>query len=110
MLQRDMGTMVIIGAILMVTLFIAGMQWKVIFTAGVLSLIGVLLLIQDPYRMGKITSFYNPFESRTGTGFQLCMSLIAIAKGGLWGQGLGNSEIKLSYIPEPHTDFIMSIP
>lgn len=109
MLQRDMGTMVIIGAILMVTLFIAGMQWKVIFTAGVLSLIGVLLLIQDPYRMGKITSFYNPFESRTGTGFQLCMSLIAIAKGGLWGQGLGNSEIKLSYIPEPHTDFIMSI-
>lgn len=108
-LQRDMGTMVIIGMIFMVTMFIAGMQWKALFIVIFMAVLGGIVLVQDPYRMGKIISFYNPFESRTGTGFQLCMSLIAIAKGGLWGQGLGNSEIKLSYIPEPHTDFIMSI-
>ncbi|MBQ3774643.1 MAG: cell division protein FtsW [Ruminobacter sp.] len=108
-LQRDMGTMVIIAIILGVILFISGMQWKYIFPVCILGLLGVLWLIQDPYRMGKIVSFQDPFVTRTGTGFQLSMSLIAIAKGGLWGQGLGNSEIKLSYIPEPHTDFIMSI-
>lgn len=49
------------------------------------------------------------FEDPQGSGYQLVNSYVAIATGGLWGNGLGGSVQKLGFLPEAHTDFIMAV-
>ena len=54
-------------------------------------------------------AFLNPFGNASGSGSQLVNSYYAISNGGVFGSGLGNSVQKMGYLPEPNTDFIMSI-
>ncbi|MBW1768424.1 MAG: FtsW/RodA/SpoVE family cell cycle protein, partial [Deltaproteobacteria bacterium] len=54
-------------------------------------------------------AFINPWEDPQGLGFQIIHSFLAFGSGGIFGVGLGNSKQKLFYLPEPHTDFILSI-
>lgn len=68
-----------------------------------------MLIIVEPYRVRRITSFLEPWEDPFGSGYQLTQSLMAFGRGDLLGQGLGNSVQKLEYLPEAHTDFIFSI-
>ncbi len=108
--QKDMGTMAVLTGIFMLMFFMAGMIWKnIVMLAGLALAAGTALILMNPYRILRIVSYLDPFKSTQNEGYQLSLSLMALARGGLWGQGLGNSEIKLSYLPEPHTDFIMSI-
>ncbi len=110
LLQPDLGTVVVVFITTLAMLFLAGVkiwQFLVIISSGVFSVI--LLIITEPYRMQRIISFWNPWEDRFGSGYQLTQSLIAFGRGELWGQGLGNSVQKLEYLPEAHTDFIFSI-
>ena len=53
----------------------------------------------------------EPFapENILREAYQLCYSLMAYGQADIWGKGLGNSIVKMSYLPEPHTDFIISI-
>ena len=61
------------------------------------------------FRLTRITTFLNPWNDPTDTGWQIIHSLYAIGSGGLFGAGLGESKQKFLYIPEPHNDFIFSI-
>ena len=61
------------------------------------------------YRRERIFSFLNPFASEGSTGYQLVQSFLAVGSGGWFGKGLGNSELKLEYLPAAHTDFIFSV-
>lgn len=78
-----------------------------------LGLVGFCLFLalafSEEYRLERITSFLNPFEHYDDSGYQVIQSYIGIAHGGLTGTGLGNSVIKLMYLPEPHTDFILAV-
>lgn len=60
-------------------------------------------------QMARITTVFNPFLDAKGKGYQLVNSFIAIGSGGVSGRGFGNSIQKAGFLPEPHTDFIMSI-
>ncbi|MGA4466880.1 FtsW/RodA/SpoVE family cell cycle protein [Bacillus bombysepticus] len=60
-------------------------------------------------QMARITTVFNPFLDTKGNGYQLVNSFIAIGSGGVSGRGFGNSIQKEGFLPEPHTDFIMSI-
>jgi cell division protein FtsW len=51
----------------------------------------------------------DPWERPLGEGFQLVQSFVAFGRGGLFGVGLGNGQQKLAYLPEAHTDFILSL-
>lgn len=51
----------------------------------------VLLILAEPYRIRRVTSFWNPWEDPFGSGYQLTQSLMAFGRGEVWGQGLGNS-------------------
>ena len=82
-------------------------QFLAIIGSGVFAV--VLLIIAEPYRMRRVTSFWNPWADPFGSGYQLTQSLMAFGRGEFWGQGLGNSVQKLEYLPEAHTDFIFSI-
>ena len=62
-----------------------------------------------PYRMQRLLSFMDPYADPQGSGHQIIQSYVALAKGGLFGVGLGNSSQKLFFLPAQHNDFIFSI-
>jgi cell division protein FtsW len=108
--QPDLGTVVVMLVTLFAMLFIAGAKlWQFI----ALMLVGIagiaLLIIIEPYRMRRVTSFWDPWEDPFGSGYQLTQSLMAFGRGNWFGQGLGNSVQKLEYLPEAHTDFVFAV-
>ena len=108
--QPDLGTVVVLFVTTLGLLFLAGAkmwQFLAIIGSGIFAV--VLLIIAEPYRMRRVTSFWNPWADPFGSGYQLTQSLMAFGRGEFWGQGLGNSVQKLEYLPEAHTDFIFSI-
>ena len=54
-------------------------------------------------------AFFDPWENPTGAGYHIIQSLLAFGSGGVMGTGLGHGTQKLFYLPEPHTDFILSV-
>ena len=110
MLQPDLGSTVILIVSAFILLFVAGYSLRfftVIGVAGMLSFIA--LIAAASYRMDRIKSYIDPWNDPLGTGFQAIQSLFAIAPGGLFGHGYGNSRQKFLYLPEPQNDFIFSI-
>ncbi len=71
----------------------------------------VAILISQPYRLKRLTGYWEPWneENVFGSGYQLTQSLIAFGRGEFTGVGLGNSIQKLFYLPEAHTDFVFAI-
>src|SRR3990170_2624190 len=68
-----------------------------------------LLVTRVDYRMKRVLTFLDPWRDSGGAGFQRVQSLIAFGAGGIWGVGLGEGKQKLFYLPEAHTDFILSV-
>ena len=62
-----------------------------------------------PYVMNRILAFLDPWANAQDSGFQLVQSFVAFGRGGLGGVGLGNGRQKLFYLPEAHTDFVLSV-
>jgi cell division protein FtsW len=110
LLQPDWGTVVVLVVTTLGLLFLAGARLAP-FIIGIAACgVGVLaLIIFEPYRLRRVTSFLNPWDDPFGSGYQLTQSLMAFGRGELLGQGLGNSVQKLEYLPEAHTDFIFSV-
>ncbi|MBW2615755.1 MAG: FtsW/RodA/SpoVE family cell cycle protein, partial [Deltaproteobacteria bacterium] len=67
------------------------------------------LILHADYRLKRWSAFINPWDDPKGIGFQIIHSFLAFGSGGIFGTGLGNSKQKLFYLPEAHTDFVLSI-
>ncbi|TKD71792.1 putative lipid II flippase FtsW [Pseudalkalibacillus hwajinpoensis] len=109
--QPDLGTAMIIALTSGIVIICSGMKWKHIFG---LVIIGAILfagawMSLSPEQASRFTGAYNPFSDPEDSGFHLINSYIAIASGGITGQGFGQSIQKYGFLPEPHTDFIMAI-
>ena len=104
------ASMVIIG-IVSIMMIVAGCKfWHFLATGSVIGVPGIIgLILIEPYRLERVTTFLDPWKDATGSGWQVIQSLYAIGSGGLFGVGLGESKQKYLYIPEPHHDFIFSI-
>jgi len=110
LLQPDLGTTVIIGCWMMILLFVGGISLFHLFSMALVAFPLVLWLInRADYRLKRWWAFIDPWEDPQGLGFQIIHSFLAFGSGGIFGVGLGNSKQKLLYLPEPHTDFILSI-
>jgi cell division protein FtsW len=110
LLEPDFGTAVIIAAILLLMLFIAGAQIKHLsFLVAAFIPVGVALILYKGYRLTRLTAFLDPWKDANNTGFQIIQSLLSFGSGGTFGVGIGDGMQKLFYLPEPHTDFILSI-
>jgi cell division protein FtsW len=110
LLQPDLGTTVIIGAWLLIILFVGGVRIVHLISLVLLSFPALLWLVwKADYRLKRWWAFLNPWEDPQGLGFQIIHSFLAFGSGGVLGVGLGNGKQKLFYLPEPHTDFILSI-
>lgn len=108
--QPDFGSTMITCLLCGVMLFLAGIRWSwVVSLGGMVALAGSLLVALEPYRMARVAGFTNPCADPAGGGYQVCQSLVALHNGGLWGQGLGNGQAKLLYLPEPYNDFIVAV-
>ena len=109
-LQRDMGTLGVIIITCVALFFLGGEKLKHLL-AG-MAIIGVVfasLVYFEPYRMKRITVFFNPSYDPQGAGYQLRQSLIAIGAGGATGKGFGMSAQKFTYLPEPIGDSIFAV-
>jgi cell division protein FtsW len=110
LLQRDLGTAVVLVLILFTLLFTAGARISTLVAAGLCAvLFGWKLLLGTGYRAERLKAFLDPFGHRQGAGFQLVESLLGIGNGGWLGQGLGEGKGKLFYLPAAHNDFIASV-
>lgn len=108
-LQKDLGTILILAVTSLLVLVLAGLRWRYIILAGVIVLAIVALLVwMEPYRMERIAGFIDPFADPYGKGYAQLQSLMAYNHGGWFGVGLGNS-LQKGLLPEMHNDFIIAI-
>lgn len=108
--ERDFGTAVAVGLNAATLLFAAGANLGHLALVGVAAIPAMVLLVYlEPYRMRRITSFFNPWADPLGAGWNIIQSLYAIGSGGLFGLGLGAGRQKFAYLPEQHTDFIFAV-
>lgn len=110
MLEPDFGTAVIITLIMMLMFYLSGC--RVLHLAGIVTLfvpVGIWLIFHKSYRVARLMSFLDPWKDPQQSGFQIIQSLLSFGSGGTFGVGIGDGMQKLFYLPEPHTDFILSI-
>ncbi|PIE75154.1 MAG: putative lipid II flippase FtsW [Deltaproteobacteria bacterium] len=108
--QPDFGSIVIIAALIVIMLLTGGAGLKYISAIAAAGIaMGSFFVIQEPYRVGRILSFINPWKYSENLSYQTTMSLKAFIHGGFFGRGLGGGILKMKRLPEAHTDFIFSI-
>ena len=108
--QPDMGTALVVSAIVLGLLFGAGMPRVTMakLTAGAVGAAFVLGMA-EPYRRARLLSFMHPWADRSTSGYQVVQSLVGLGSGGIAGVGLGASRAKWGFLPNAYTDFIFAI-
>ncbi|KRL14181.1 FtsW/RodA/SpoVE family cell cycle protein [Schleiferilactobacillus perolens] len=118
--EPDVGGTAILLTLTIIMLAASGIRWYystsfvgfvLLCIVGMLSFLRTAHLpwIEDSYQFKRLLAFFTPFKLENSGGRQLVNSYYAISNGGFFGVGLGNSIQKKGYLPEPYTDFIMSI-
>lgn len=107
--QPDMGSAVVLVAIVGCMIWLAGAAWKHLFVLGLGSLPLLTFAALEPYRLQRVMTFVDPWADPFDKGFQLTQALIAVGRGQITGVGIGASVQKLYYLPEAHTDFVFAV-
>ena len=108
--EPDFGATVVLMGAAVGMLFLGGVgMFRFILLFGSIAILGAVLIVIEPYRLQRLTSFLSPWEDPFGTGYQLTQALIAFGRGEWLGLGLGNSIQKQFYLPEAHTDFVFAV-
>ena len=113
-LQPDVGTSIVLSAILVGVLIVAGAKARYL---GVLALSAIILIfgafqlgvIKD-YQVARLTSFLDPQNDPRQAGYNRTQAEIAIGSGGITGLGYKQgTQTNLDFVPEQHTDFIFTV-
>ncbi len=109
LMQPDLGSAIILGAMTMTMLFVAGARISYLLLA-VLAAAPVIyaLIVGTPWRLKRFMAYLNPDAYADGVAYQIIQSLIAVGSGGVTGVGLGEGRQQLGYMPEMHNDFILA--
>jgi rod shape determining protein RodA len=110
--QPDLGTAVLIAGAGVLMMILAGLNLRVV-ALGLLALGGVVPLafafVLKGYQKARLLTFLDPQADRSGAGYHIIQSEIALGSGGLLGKGLGlGTQSQLNFLPEKSTDFIFS--
>lgn len=108
--QPDFGSFTICSLVIFFVCFLSSFPRKYFYG---LSLFGLFVAIQvvflESYRVKRILTYLDPWKDPKRSGFQIIQSYLGLANGSIFGQGIGNSNEKLFYLPEAHNDFIFSV-
>jgi rod shape determining protein RodA len=110
--QPDLGTALLVAVSGGFALFLAGLQWRVIFAMAGLAAAAApaLWLVMHEYQRDRVRTFLDPESDPLGSGWNIIQSKIAVGSGGLTGKGwLNGTQSRLEFIPERHTDFILAV-
>jgi len=109
-IETDFGTALTLAAIVFIMIFVGGTRLTHLLLAlGGVIVLAILAVLKDPKKSNRFLSFLDPWKYGADVGYQLKQSLLAIGSGNLVGLGPGQSRAKLFYLPDAHTDFILSI-
>jgi rod shape determining protein RodA len=113
LMQPDLGTSLVFGAILGGTLFMAGasLRWLLVLGgAAAASMPFIWSYVLLDYQKGRLLSFLDPSADPLGSGYHLIQSQIAVGSGGLFGRGITNgTQNQLDFLPVQSTDFVFAI-
>lgn len=110
MKQPNLSTGIMVASCYFTLLFMAGGRLSHLFALVGMGTVAVIFsMTRHTYQLERLLIFLNPYKDSLGAGYQIIQSRIALGAGGIFGLGLGNSRQKFLYLPENHTDFIMSI-
>ena len=110
--QPDLGTSLTYIPVLLIGLFLGGLEWKkaiILIVAGLALVVPIWSKVLKPYQKQRLTSFLNPDTDPKGSGYQVKQSLIAVGDGGVWGRGATKgTQTQGDFLPIPYTDFIFA--
>ncbi|WP_107704824.1 putative lipid II flippase FtsW [Nocardioides allogilvus] len=107
---RDLGTALVLFAILLGMLWVVGAPARLfVVCISIVGAVALLLAAMDSERLSRITNFADPFKDYLGSGWQPAHGLYALSSGGWLGEGIGGSAQKWGSLPEAHTDFIFAV-
>jgi len=107
---EDLGTGVLMAVAASLVLLAAGGRILHFALFVPLGLVGIgAAIIQNPYRIQRVSSFLDPYADPQNSGFHMIQSMATVAGGGVTGRGLGNGLQKFGYLPEDQTDFLFAI-
>jgi cell division protein FtsW len=111
LLQRDLGTALIVCGSVFLILFAAGVTFRTLLWTGLAGLAAIAYSIfGTAYRRTRFLEAWLNWElDPSGAGWQLRQGLIALGSGGWFGVGLGNSRQKWDYLPNAHSDFVFAV-
>lgn len=105
---ENFSTALVMGIIMVSICFVASRKKGYFLGFGILFIAaGVLLILAEPFRVTRIDAWLN--VETHDKGYQILQGLYAIASGGVFGKGLGESMQKMGFIPESHNDMIFSV-
>ena len=109
-LQSDAGTLALIAVLGVIIYFLSGAKFYQLITVILCYAAAFFALIKlAPHRMARFITFLNPSIDPQGISYQINQALLAIGSGGIFGLGLGHSQQKYNYLPEPMGDSIFAI-
>ncbi|MFN8943539.1 MAG: putative lipid II flippase FtsW [Pseudobdellovibrionaceae bacterium] len=108
--QPDFGSFAILIATGFMLLFCFGLRIRAIVTMALAGLpLFIYLMMAQSYRRARLMAFLDPWADAERKGFQVIQSMLSFHSGGLFGKGIGQSQGKLFFLPEAHTDFTLAI-
>ena len=111
--QPDLGTALLIASSGVFVIFLAGIQWRMIFALAITLTAYIPFHWQyfmHEYQRQRVLTFLTPESDPLGAGYHIIQSKIAIGSGGVYGKGwLNGTQSQLDFLPERHTDFIFSV-
>ncbi|MBR6593647.1 MAG: putative lipid II flippase FtsW [Clostridia bacterium] len=109
-MQSHLSCTIILCIIVFALMWMGGTNKKLLFGAVGVGAAGILLVLKNmAHSIQRVQVWLNPLSDLNGAGWQPLQSLYAIAAGGFWGLGLGQSNQKHGFLPEPHNDYIFAI-
>lgn len=109
-LQKDIGTLLVIGGSAAILYFIGGGRLTQLAAIFILGIAALFFLVQAaPYRLNRLRVFFDPEAAPQSIGYHINQAMIAIGTGGFWGRGYGQSIQKYSYLPEPIGDSVFAV-
>jgi len=110
MIQPDLGTALVLVAIMVGALFLAGasLRWMFLSAVALIAALPLLWSVLQPYQQLRVLSFLDPSSDPSGAGFQVAQAQIAVGSGGIFGKGL-TAGASSGLLPVQSTDFAFAV-